>query len=83
MCDKKNLLVDNYLECLKEKKKLLRSQQRFKSDGHDVYTEKINKVALSFNDYKTLITYDGITTYPYGIGAGMLCKQEYQKSVNS
>ena len=49
---KRNLMFDNYLECLKEKKKLLRSQQRFKSDGHDAYTEEINKVALSFNDDK-------------------------------
>ena len=49
---KRNLMFGNYLECLKEKKKLLRSQQRFKSDGHDAYTEEINKVALSFNDDK-------------------------------
>ena len=27
------------------------------------------KVALSFNDDKRLIAYDGITTNPYGIGA--------------
>ena len=43
-------MFDNYSECLKEKKKILRSQQRFKSDGHDVYTE-INKIALSYNDF--------------------------------
>ena len=66
---KRNLLFDNYLECLKEKKKILRSQQRFKSDRHDVFTEEINKVALSFNDDKRLIAYDGITTYSYGTGA--------------
>ena len=68
-------MFENYLECLKEKKKILREQQRFRSDAHNIYTEKVNKVALSFNDDKRLISYDGITTYPYGISAGILCKQ--------
>ena len=70
---KRCLMFDNYSECLKEKKKILRSQQRFKSGGHDVYTEEINKIALSYNDDKRLIAFDGITAYPYGIGAGILC----------
>ena len=34
-----------------------------------------NNVALSFNDDKRLIAYDGITAYPHGIGAAILCKQ--------
>ena len=68
-------MFDNYSECLKEKQKILRSQQRFKNEGHDVHTEEINKIALSYNDDKRLIAYDGIRTYPYGIGAGILCKQ--------
>ena len=79
---KKCLMFDNYLECLKQKKKIIRSQQRFKSDGHDDYTEEINKMALSYNDDKRLITYDGITTYPYGIGVGILCKQELLSKVS-
>ena len=79
---KRCLKFDNYSECLKEKKKILRSQQRFKSDGHDVYTEEIDKIALSYNDDKRLIAFDGITTYPYGIGAGILCKQELLSKVS-
>ena len=59
-------MFNNYVECFKEKNKILRSQQRFKSDAHIVHTEEINKVALSFEDDKILISYDGITTYPYG-----------------
>ena len=38
---KRCLMFNNYLECLKGKNKILRSQQRFKSDGHDLYTEEI------------------------------------------
>ena len=63
------IMFHNYSECLKEKKKILKKQQRFKSDGYDAYTEEINKIALSFNDDKRLMSYDGITTCPYGIGA--------------
>ena len=50
--------------------------------GHDVYTEEINKVALSFNDDKRLMSYDGITTNPYGISVGMLCKQELLSKIS-
>ena len=45
---------------------VLKSQQRFKSKGHDVYTENINKIVLSSNDDKRLIAPDKITSYPYG-----------------
>ena len=75
-------MFNNYVECLKEKKKILKKQQRFKSDAHNVDTEEINKVALSFEDDKRLISYDGITTYPYGISAGILCKQELSSKVS-
>ena len=72
---------------LKRKEKNIKKQQRFKSDANNVHTEEINKVALSFEDDKRLISYDGIATYPYRIAAGILCKQEllskYQESVNS
>ena len=60
-------MLNNYVERLKEKKKILKKQQRFKSDAHNIHTEETNKVALSFEDDKRLISYDGITTYPYGI----------------
>ena len=45
-------MFNNYVECLKDKKKILRTQQRFKSDTHNIYTEEINKIALSINDDK-------------------------------
>ena len=45
---------------------ILKLQKRFKSETHNVYTEDINKIALSSNDDKRLQTYDRITSYPYG-----------------
>ena len=57
-----------------------KSQLRFKSDCHDVYTEKINKIALSSNDDKIIQTFDKITTYPYGTSVFKVCENE-MKSV--
>ena len=50
-------------------KNVYRSQKRFKSYNHDVYTKEVNQIALSSNDDKRLQTFDRITTYPYGANA--------------
>ena len=55
---------------------MLKSQQAFRSDHHDVYTVEINKIALSSNDDKRLQTFDKITTYPYGTNAFKVCESE-------
>ena len=46
---------------------ILKSQQRFKSDHHNVYTKQINKITISSNDDERLQTFDKITTYPYRV----------------
>ena len=57
---------DDYKKCLLNCEVILKSQQRFRSKGQDVYTENINKIALSSNDDKSLTALDKITSYPYG-----------------
>ena len=57
-------MFENYQDCLFSEKTILKSQQRFKSDCHNVYTEKINNIALSSNDDTRLHTFEKITTYP-------------------
>ena len=57
---------DDYKNCLLNGEPVLKSQRRFKSKGHDVYTEYINKIVLSSNDDKRLIASDKITSYSYG-----------------
>ena len=37
-----------------------------------MYTEEVNKIALSSNDNKRLQTFDRIETYPYGTTNEML-----------
>ena len=62
----KMLRFEDYKKCLFDNGKVLKSQQRFKSENHEVYTEKINKIALSCDDDKRIVTSDRITSYPYG-----------------
>ena len=69
-------------DCLLNSEIVLKSQQRFKSEAHKVYTEDINKIALSSNDDKRLQTYDRITLYLYGTSAGKVCKSEMLSKVN-
>ena len=62
----KMIKFDDYKNCLLNDKVILKSQQRFISSKHDVYTKNVNKIALSNDDDKRIISADKITRYPYG-----------------
>ena len=62
-------MVENQKDGLFNDKIILKSQQGFKSDNHEVNTEEVNKIALSSIDDKRLQTFDGVTTYPHGKNA--------------
>ena len=49
---KRRVIFENYTDYLFNNKTILRSQQLFRSDLHDVYTVEISKIALSSNDDK-------------------------------
>ena len=55
---------DDYKKCLLNDKILLRSEQRL-SKKHDVYTKDVNKIALSNDDDKRIVSSNKITSYPY------------------
>ena len=57
---------NDYKKCLLNDEVIFKLQQRFISKKHDVYTENINKIALSSNDDKIILSSDKITSYPYG-----------------
>ena len=63
---KRMIKFNDYKNCLLKDKVLLKSQQRFISKKHDVYTERINKIAFSNNDDKRIVLSDKIASYPYG-----------------
>ena len=73
---KRRIKFKDYKDSVFGNKTILRSQLRFKSDHHIVYTEEINKVAISSNDDKRLQTHDKGTTYPHGTNGFKLCESE-------
>ena len=68
------LKFNDYKDCLLNNEIILKSQQRFKSEAHNVYTDEINKAVLSSNDDKRLQT--------FGTSAGKVCKTEVLSKVN-
>ena len=61
---KKMIKFDDYKKCLLNDK-VIKSQQRVISNKHDVYTEDVNKIALSNDDDKRIVSPDKISSYPY------------------
>ena len=76
---KRDIMFETYADSLFNNNTILRSQLRFKSDHHSVYTEEINKIALSSNDDKRLQTSDRVATCPYGTNAFKVCESEMLK----
>ena len=80
-------MLEHYKDCLFNSKTMIKLQQRFRSGHHKLYTEEVNKIALSRNDdkriqtydkvtNKRIQTYDKVTTYPYGTNAFKICENE-------
>ena len=59
-------------EFIKNNKLILKTNQRFRSEKHNVYTEEINKVVLSSNDDKRMQSIDSIETYAHGISKDLV-----------
>ncbi|WAR13728.1 hypothetical protein MAR_003833 [Mya arenaria] len=62
---KKSIQFGDYKECLFTGMEQLRKMNVIRSHGHEVYTEEVNKVALSANDDKRVILEGGIQTLAY------------------
>ena len=78
--DKKEINAD----CLKEdqrkfvekNKLILKTQQIFKSERLNVFTEEVNKIALGLNNNKRIQSVDSIETYTHGMSKDFICKKE-------
>ena len=46
-------------------KTTLKFQQRFRSEAHNVFSEKVSKIALSADDDKRIQAPDGVASYAY------------------
>ena len=71
-----DLKPEDYKDSVLKNKTIIKSQQRFKSHNHNVFTEEINKIAISSNDEKRIQDFNGITTHAYGTSAFKVCESE-------
>ena len=63
---KRSIQFEDYRECLFSRKEQHRKMNVIRSYCHEIYTEEINKIALSSDDDKRVIRSDGIHTLAYG-----------------
>ena len=63
---KRDLNVDMYRSVLFNRDKVNVTQNGIRSYGHQIYTESVNKCALSGNDDKVFICDDNVNTYNFG-----------------
>ena len=63
---KKTINFVDYKRCLFNKEPQMRKMNVIRSRLHDVYTETVNKAALSADDDKRIICKDGINTFAIG-----------------
>ena len=75
-------LRENHKEFIKNNKLILRSQQRFGNEKHNVFNEEINKIALNARNNKRIQSTDSIETYAYERSRGLVCKKEKIKCNN-
>ena len=57
-------------------KLILKLQQKIKSKKHNVFTEEVNKIALSANDDKKIQSLESIETNAFGTRRDLLCQKE-------
>ena len=63
---KETITHEDYKTCLTTGKEILRKQNILRSYDHEVYTEEVNKIALSATDDKRHILNDGKDTLAWG-----------------
>ena len=60
--EKNKIGIDTIKEFIKNNKSILKIQQRFKSERHNVFIEEINKITLSSNNDKRMHSIGSIET---------------------
>ena len=63
---KNEITFEDYRKCLFSQETQYKSMNTFRSRKHDIYTERITKIALSANDDKRIISEDGVNTTAIG-----------------
>ena len=63
---KNNISHENYRECLFSEQPQMRKMNVIRSHRHEIFSETVNKIALSANDDKRVIREDRISTFAIG-----------------
>lgn len=63
---KNDITFNDYLTCLKTRKEKMVKVNNIRNHKHELYSERMNKIALSANDDKRHICEDGVNTLAYG-----------------
>ena len=79
---KREITLKSYVYSLFNDEVIIKSQQRFRSDHHKVYTEEVNKIALRSNDDKRIQTFDKVKTFPYGTNVFNVFQNEMLLKIN-
>ena len=69
-------------EFIKNDKLISKTQQIFKSERHNFFTEEVNKIALSSNDAKRMQSIDSIEIYACQTSKDIVSKKEQNKCSN-
>ena len=79
---KRIITFDDYKDCLFNDKPSMRKMNVIRSHKHTIYTETVNKVAISPFDDKRLIREDNIHTFAYGHRSSDRCHYKGGNSVS-
>ena len=69
-------LKKDHKEFIKNNKIILKTQQRFKSERHNAFTEETNKIASSSNHDKRMQSFDSLEICGYGTSKGLVTEKE-------
>ena len=66
---------EKHNEFIKNNRVILKSQERFRSKKHNVFTGDVDKISLSANDDKRIQSIDSIERYVYGASKDLVCEK--------
>ena len=72
----------NHKQFTRNNRSILKTQQRLKSERHNVCNKEVNKTALSSTDDKRMQSIDSIETYAYGMSKDLVSEKEEIKCNN-
>ena len=61
---------------------ILKSEQKFRRNKRNIFTESVNKIVFSANDDERIQSVDVIEIYAYGMSIDLFCKKKEIKCNN-